>query len=87
MEQVAPSDTTVLLLGIFSLALCGLLGPVAWVMGNRALREIDADPGVSYTNRSNITAGRSCGIVGTVFLALGVVGFVVVIVAALAGGG
>ncbi|MEY4174082.1 MAG: hypothetical protein RI900_1247 [Actinomycetota bacterium] len=71
-----PNGTTVLVLGILSLVVCGLLGPVAWVMGNNALREIDAQPGVDYANRGNITAGRICGIIGTAFLALGVVVFV-----------
>jgi hypothetical protein len=49
--------TTILVLGILSLAICGLLGPFAWSMGQRALREIDSDP---------------CGIVSTCLLAVGV---------------
>ncbi len=37
--------TLILVLGILSLVCCGLLGPVAWIMGNNALREIDAGIG------------------------------------------
>ena len=35
--------TTILVLGILSLVICGILGPFAWSMGNKALKEIDAD--------------------------------------------
>ena len=39
-----PQGTTILVLGILSLVVCGILGPFAWSMGNKALREINADP-------------------------------------------
>jgi hypothetical protein len=67
-----PQATTILVLGILSLVLCGILGIPAWVMGNRALREIDASGG-AIGGRSQVQAGRVCGIVATVFLILGVV--------------
>ena len=63
-----PNGTTVLVLGILSLVVCGILGPFAWVMGNHARREMDAQPGVNWSNRGTINAGRICGIVGTCFL-------------------
>lgn len=66
-----PNGTTVLVLGILSLVVCGILGPFAWVMGNNARREMDAQPGVNWSNRGNINAGRICGIVGTCFLIAG----------------
>lgn len=65
-----PNGTTVLVLGILSLVVCGLLGPFAWSMGSKALREIEASPGVTWNNRGNITAGRICGIVGTGMMAV-----------------
>ncbi|HZM30920.1 MAG TPA: DUF4190 domain-containing protein [Acidimicrobiales bacterium] len=65
-----PQGTIILVLGILSLVACGLLGPVAWVMGNNALAEIDANP-AAYSNRGTVQAGRICGIVGTALLALG----------------
>jgi hypothetical protein len=65
----------VLVLGILSLVVCGIIGPFAWSMGNRALREIDSQPESNWTNRSNIAAGRVCGIVSTCLLAVAVIGF------------
>jgi hypothetical protein len=70
-------------LGILSLVVCQIIGPFAWVMGNNALAEIDANP-MAYTNRSSVQAGRICGIVATGLLILYAVGALVVIVAAAA---
>lgn len=79
-----PNGTTVLVLGILGLAVCGILGPVAWVMGNTAVREMEAHPGVVYSNRGNIVAGRICGIIATCVMALGLVVLAIAIVAAVA---
>ncbi len=79
-----PQGTTVLVVGIMSLVLTGtcvigvLLGPVAWIMGNRVLGEIDADPS-RYTNRGAVQAGRICGIIATVLLVVGIVALVVLV--------
>ncbi|GAB2921921.1 DUF4190 domain-containing protein [Nonomuraea fastidiosa] len=67
--QSHPNGTTILVLGILSIVVCSFIGPFAWVMGNKALKEIDAS-GYYYENRSQIQAGRICGIIGTVFLIL-----------------
>ena len=77
-----PQGTTVLVLGILSLVLCGILGPVAWIMGNKTLKEIDAQPGV-YGNRGNVQAGRIIGIVATALLAAGLLfyGLIFVLIA------
>jgi hypothetical protein len=58
-----PSGTTVLVLGILSLVVCPITGIFAITTGNRALREINANPGV-YTNRQTVVVGRVLGIVG-----------------------
>lgn len=61
---------------------CGPLGIAAWVMGNNAIREIDANP-TAYTNRGQVNAGRICGIVATVLFVLGIIGYgIVAIIAA-----
>lgn len=57
-----PQGTLILIFGILGLVTCQLLGVAAWVMGNKALKEIDADP-ARYRNRSNVQAGRICGMV------------------------
>ena len=66
-----PQGTLILVLGILSILCCGILGPVAWVMGNNAINEIDQNP-AGYSNRGQVQAGRICGIVGTVLWALGI---------------
>jgi hypothetical protein len=71
-SQAHPQGTTILVLGILSILCCGILGPVAWVMGNNALAEIDRNP-AAYTNRGNVNAGRICGIVGTVLWVIGII--------------
>jgi uncharacterized membrane protein YjgN (DUF898 family) len=83
-----PQGTTVLVLGILSLVVCGVIGPFAWSMGNRALREIDAAPPGYYRNRGNVTAGRICGIIATVLLIVSVVVLVIFfgVVASVSGG-
>ncbi len=78
-----PRTTTVLVLGILSLVVCGVLGPFAWSMGNRALREIDASQLTAQPlgGRETVNVGRILGIVATVLLVLGLlagVGLVVV---------
>ena len=64
--------TTILVLGILSIVLLPILGPIAWVMGNNSLRAIDmgmANP----ADRSNVAAGRICGMVGTGIMTLGII--------------
>ncbi len=72
-------STTALVLGILGIVVCGILGPFAWYIGNREVRAIDEgrrDP----TNRGSANAGKILGIVGTVFLGLGIlVGIVVLL--------
>lgn len=62
----------VLVLGILGLVLCQLISPVAWVMGNRVVAEIDASNG-QIGGRGTANAGRICGIVGTMLIILGFV--------------
>ncbi|MFI9506820.1 DUF4190 domain-containing protein [Nocardia sp. NPDC052566] len=74
-----PQATTVLILGILSLVVCGVLGPFAWVMGKRALDEIDASGG-AVGGRGNVQAGYICGIIGSVMLLLAIVSVVVFVI-------
>lgn len=66
-----PQATLILVLGILGLVVCQVLGPFAWVMGNRAVAEIDANPGV-YDGRGEAQAGRILGIIATVILILSI---------------
>lgn len=59
-----PRGTLILVLGILSFFICGIiLGVVAFVMGNNAIKEIDRNP-TAYTNRGVVNAGRICGAIG-----------------------
>ena len=64
--------TTVLVLGILSLVVCQILGPIAWVMGNNELAGIDAGSRPPQ-NRGTAQAGRILGIISTVLMIIGVV--------------
>lgn len=75
-----------LVLGILSLVACGLLGPVAWVMGSRALQEIDLDP-TRYRNRGNVVAGRVLGIISSALLIVYVIAFVALVAILIAAAG
>ncbi|MET7770822.1 DUF4190 domain-containing protein [Nocardia sp. NPDC005366] len=67
-----PQATTILILGILSLVVCGLCGPFAWSMGGKALKEIDASGGM-IGGRGNVKAGYVCGIIGSVMLIISLV--------------
>lgn len=62
-----PKGITILVLGILSLVCCSPLGIAAFIMGNNALKEIDATPG-RYGNRQIVQIGRILGIIGMVLL-------------------
>ena len=62
--------TTVLVLGILALVLCQVLGPIAWVMGNKELAGIDAGLRPPQ-NRGTAQAGRILGNISTVVLIIG----------------
>jgi hypothetical protein len=83
-----PSATTSMVLGIIglvSIVVCAgfllIVSPVAWVMGAKAVREIDSSPG-RYGGRDRAQAGKILGIIGSVLLVLGVLAIILVVVLA-----
>jgi len=78
-----PQATLILVLGILGLVLCQVVAPFAWVMGNKAMREIKANP-TAFSGDGEVNAGRILGIIGTVLLVLAVVVFAVFVIAAIA---
>lgn len=73
---VHSSATVAMILGIIALGsvviACGIgliLAPFAWVMGGKAVREIDASAG-TLGGRDQAKAGQVMGIIGTVLLVL-----------------
>ncbi len=83
-QVVAPtagSATTALVLGILSLVLCGLFtGIPAMIVGRNAKREI-AESGGRLSGEGVANAGIITGLIGTILSALGLVFFVLIIVA------
>ncbi|CAM4207564.1 DUF4190 domain-containing protein [Nocardia ninae] len=82
--QEHPQATMILILGILSLVFCQILGPVAWVMGKKALNEIDASGG-SLGGRSNVMVGYVCGIIASVLIILGILFVALFVVLGLVG--
>lgn len=70
-----PRATTALVLGIVGL-FCLLLGPVAFMIGNKAVQEIDASGG-AIGGRSQANAGKILGIIGSVLLVLSIVSTII----------
>jgi len=68
--QYAPRGGTILTLGILSLVLCSIMGPIAWAMGNEELRRIESGM-TGPEGRSSVVAGKVCGIIASSLLMVG----------------
>jgi hypothetical protein len=83
--------TTAMVLGIVGLAglfFCVvpiLLAPVAWILGAKAVKEIDANP-AAHSGRNEANAGKIMGIIGTCLLALALIGIAILIIIGVNGG-
>jgi hypothetical protein len=64
-----PRGNAVLALGICSLVVCSILGPIAWALGNSEMRRIRRGETPPDAESATI-AGRVCGIIGTAILAV-----------------
>jgi hypothetical protein len=78
--QDHPQATLAMILGIVGVVVCQIVGPFAWVIGKRAMNEIDASGG-TLGGRGQAQAGFILGIIASVLLALGLVFFVVWLIA------
>ncbi len=89
MTQVPPPAYTsgaaphrgvlILVLGILSIVVCAFLGPFAWIMGQGDMKKIAAGS-MDASGKGLTQAGMICGIIGTVFLALGLLYVIFVMV-------
>jgi len=75
VPQPHPRSTTVLVLGILGLVVFSPLAVVAWIMGASVRRDMAAHPGQYGPSPSN-TAGWILGIVGTIAMAIILIGVV-----------
>lgn len=74
-----PHATTVLVLGVLSMLCCGALGPIAWVMGKRALDQIELSGG-TIGGRSQVLVGYIIGIIGTLMMVVTACIFLLVLI-------
>jgi hypothetical protein len=81
----APGAIAAIVLGILSVILLPLLGPVAWAIGRRAEQAADAAGG-ELEGRGLATAGKVLGMIGTSLLVLLVVVLVVLLATGVDGG-
>jgi hypothetical protein len=69
--------TTILVLGILGIVICGILAPFAWNMGTKELAAIDSGRRPPE-NRGTANAGRILGIIGTVLLGISIIVLILV---------
>jgi hypothetical protein len=62
--------TTILVLGILGLVLCGPLGIAAWVMGANDMKEMEAGT-MDPSGRGTTQAGKICGMIACILMILG----------------
>lgn len=65
--------TLILILGILGIVCCGVLGPVAWILGKQDLVKIRSGQ-ISPEAEQLTNVGMILGIIGTVLLCLQLVG-------------
>ncbi|MFN8122276.1 MAG: DUF2510 domain-containing protein [Thermoleophilia bacterium] len=75
------NSTAVFVLGLLGLLLCGVLAPIAWIMGTNARRDIE-NGGGRYTGDGLLTAGWIMGIIGTIYMGVVLVVVIAVVLAA-----
>jgi len=66
-QPYAPGAVAAIVLGILSIVLLPLLGPVAWAIGRSAEHAVDASGG-ELEGRGLATTGKVLGMIGTVLL-------------------
>jgi hypothetical protein len=79
----ASQATTILVLGILGLIICGILAPVAWIMGKNELEAIDSGRRPPE-NRGTANAGKILGIIGTVLIGIGLLILILILFGAFA---
>lgn len=73
----------VLAMAIIGIFCCGvILGPIAAIKASGMLKEMDATPNVTWTNRGTVQAAKIIGIIATALAVL----WIIIIAAAQAGG-
>ncbi|MBI2731099.1 MAG: hypothetical protein HYX40_10165 [Sphingobacteriales bacterium] len=75
-----PNATAVLVLGILSIVICGFLGIIGLVLGNKDLSLYKANPGIySEASLSSVKSGRICSIIGLCLWGIGIIFYAIFI--------
>ena len=82
----ASQAQTVFILGILGIVICGVLGPIAWIMGNTEIGAIEAGRRPP-DGLSNAKTGRTLGMIATILMAVGIGIIIVVAITSAASGG
>jgi hypothetical protein len=70
-QQPLPNATTVLILGILSIVICGFLGIAGIIFANKDIQLYKANPGTyDMGSYNNLKAGKTCAIVGLILHSL-----------------
>lgn len=81
-EQQLPNATATLVLGILSIVVCFICGIIALVMSNKDVALYKSNPSAySVTSYNNIKAGRICAIVGIALQVVGLIFYLIFVVA------
>ncbi len=71
-----PQAVLILVLGIVGLLCCSLAGIAAWILGNKAQREIEASNG-QLGGAGMVKAGKILGIIAVVLMIVGIVAYAI----------
>ncbi len=72
-SQLSPHrGTLILVLGILGIVCCFICGIVAWVMGNKDLKQMAAET-MDRSGEGLTKAGKICGMVGVILAIVGIV--------------
>ena len=69
--QEHPQGTLILIFGILGIFIT-IFAPIAWYMGNKAKKEIQAS-GIQYANEQNVSIGRMLGKIFTIIALVSIV--------------
>src|SRR5215218_3537557 len=69
--QEHPQGTMILIFGILGIFVT-IFAPIAWYMGNKAKKEIQAS-GIQYSNEPNVNAGRMLGKIFTIIAIVSII--------------
>jgi hypothetical protein len=71
-KKASGRAVTSLVLGILGLTCCGIMAPIAWILGSMELKDIGSGLS-SSAGKGYATAGKILGIIGTILIILSMV--------------